>query len=81
MVKLSIIAALATVTSLLNPAGKDCTGFGFQEVVYSYKQTGTMPPQVNESSSLTYGSAKDLFYTNNDSGGKPVVFEIDKRVH
>ncbi|WP_045468586.1 hypothetical protein [Sporocytophaga myxococcoides] len=79
MIKLSIIAGLTAMTSLVSPAGKDCTGFGFQEVVYTFKQTGTMPPQVNESSSITHGSAKDLFYTNNDSGGKPVVYEIDKK--
>jgi uncharacterized protein YjiK len=78
MLKISFTALLVIAGSLLHPEQDECSG-GFEEVVYTFKTIGTMPPQVNESSSLTYGSTKGLFYTNNDSGGKPVVYEIDKK--
>jgi hypothetical protein len=44
---------------------------------YKIKKIGKLPTVVNESSGLARGSHKDSFWTHNDSGGKPELYEFD----
>ncbi|MEO6282763.1 MAG: hypothetical protein ABIN80_15075 [Dyadobacter sp.] len=44
---------------------------------YKIKKIGKLPTVVNESSGLAKGSNNDSFWTHNDSGGKPELYEFD----
>ncbi|MFN8416594.1 MAG: hypothetical protein U0U66_09695 [Cytophagaceae bacterium] len=48
-----------------------------KKVKSSIKKTAQIDARINESSGLVYDSIRKTFYTINDSGGDPVVFEID----
>lgn len=52
---------------------------GFEKIKPHYKisKTGTLPDTANESSGLVKGNNSNSFWTHNDSGGKPELYEID----
>jgi len=52
---------------------------GFQDArpLYEITQTGHLPPAVTESSGLARVEGKETFWTHNDGGGKPEIYEID----
>ena len=52
---------------------------GFESVKSHYKisKTGTLPDAANESSGLVKSNNPNSFWTHNDSGGKPELYEID----
>ena len=54
---------------------------GFDKVRSQYKITkiGKLPAVANESSGLAYAKRPDSFWTHNDSGGKPELYEINKK--
>ncbi|TDB69133.1 hypothetical protein [Arundinibacter roseus] len=52
---------------------------GFQKARSDYKvsKIGTLPQVANESSGLAWNERNKTFWTHNDSGGKPELYEID----
>ena len=52
---------------------------GFEKAKAHYKITkiGTLPTAANESSGLVKGKNANSFWTHNDSGGKPELYEIN----
>jgi hypothetical protein len=54
---------------------------GFDKVRSQYKITkiGKLPAVANESSGLANAKRPDSFWTHNDSGGKPELYEIDEK--
>lgn len=52
-------------------------GVKLKKVKSSIKKCAQIDARINESSGLVYDSLRKSFYTINDSGGDPIVFEID----
>ena len=52
-------------------------GFNKVKSHYTTNKIGTLPSVVNESSGLAKGNTPHSFWTNNDSGGKAELYEID----
>lgn len=52
-------------------------GFSRAKRHYRIERVGTMPQVANENSGLATASGKPTFWTHNDSGGKPELYEID----
>lgn len=67
--------AVKTVFCTCQPDHKEN---GFEKVRSQYKITkiGKLPAVANESSGLAHAKRPDSFWTHNDSGGKPELYEI-----
>ena len=67
--------AIETVLCTCNP---DKRTNSFEKVRSHYKisKIGNLPPIANESSGIAR-TGKGTFWTHNDSGGKPELYEID----
>ncbi|WP_133163280.1 hypothetical protein [Siphonobacter curvatus] len=52
-------------------------GFRRAKPQYRIEKMGQMPAVANENSGLATASAKPTFWTHNDSGGRPELYEID----
>ncbi|MDR6193490.1 hypothetical protein [Siphonobacter sp. SORGH_AS_0500] len=52
-------------------------GFSRAKRQYRIEQVGHMPAVANENSGLATASGKPTFWTHNDSGGKPELYEVD----
>lgn len=70
-----LLFAAKTVFSTCNPDQAN----GFEKVYSHYKFTkiGRLPAVANESSGIARSQNKNAFWTHNDSGGKPELYEID----
>lgn len=68
-----LLFALKTVTcSCTNEQKND-----FAKTDYEITKIGEMPPQVNESSGLV-ATQQNTYWTHNDSGGEPKLYEINQ---
>ncbi|GAA4456434.1 hypothetical protein GCM10023189_25680 [Nibrella saemangeumensis] len=52
------------------------SGFQRGRPLYQVTRTGRLPRVVNESSGLAYRAGHGTFWTHNDSGGKPTLYEV-----
>jgi hypothetical protein len=70
--------AVKTVLCSCNSDHKDN---GFEKVRSDYKisKIGNLPSVVDESSGLANSTKPGSYWTHNDSGGKPELYEIDKK--
>ncbi|RIV27553.1 hypothetical protein DYU11_04410 [Fibrisoma montanum] len=77
----SLIAFLFTIKTAFCSCRSDVQRNGFQRARSAYKvtQLGRLPKVVNESSGLTYQVVRGTFLTHNDGGGRPTLYEIDRR--
>ncbi|WP_159468621.1 hypothetical protein [Dyadobacter sp. 3J3] len=70
-----LLFAAKTVFSTCNPDKAN----GFDKIYshYTFTKIGKLPVQANESSGIAKSQNKNAFWTHNDSGGKPELYEID----
>ncbi|GAB3924292.1 SdiA-regulated domain-containing protein [Larkinella terrae] len=52
------------------------SGFRSGRSQYKVSRTGRLTAVVNESSGLTYRAGRNTFWTHNDSGGRPTLYEV-----
>ncbi|WP_234736491.1 SdiA-regulated domain-containing protein [Tellurirhabdus bombi] len=52
------------------------SGFRSGRSHYTVKRLGRLPKAINESSGLVYRSGSNTFWTHNDSGGRPTLYEV-----
>jgi len=70
-----LLFAAKTVFSTCNPDKAN----GFDKVYshYTFTKMGRLPAAASESSGIARSQNKNAFWTHNDSGGKPELYEID----
>ena len=68
--------AIKTVLATCDSDKKD-NGFKKVKSEYSISTIGKLPKNATESSGLARSDKKNSFWTHNDSGGKPELYEID----
>ncbi|MFD1142480.1 hypothetical protein ACFQ4C_15245 [Larkinella insperata] len=52
------------------------SGFRSGRAHYAVARVGRLAPVVNESSGLVYRAHRNTFWTHNDSGGRPTLYEV-----
>lgn len=52
------------------------SGFRSGRAQYAVSRVGRLAPVVNESSGLSYRAGRNTFWTHNDSGGRPTLYEV-----
>jgi hypothetical protein len=57
-------------------AEKKRSGFRSGRAQYAVSRVGRLATVVNESSGLTYRANHNTFWTHNDSGGRPTLYEV-----
>jgi hypothetical protein len=68
----------AVKTSLCNCSTEvNQEGFRDARSLYHVVEAGHLPAVVNESSGLSKVEGKETFWTHNDGGGKPEIYEVD----
>lgn len=79
MLKAKLLLFLFGLKVQLCSCGADIRHEGFRHgrSQYHISRVGTMPPVANENSGLATASGKPTFWTHNDSGGKPELYEIE----
>lgn len=56
-------------------------GFTSARSLYSITKTGQMSGPITESSGLARVAGKETFWTHNDSGSEPALYEVDRAGH
>lgn len=54
------------------------SGFRSGRAQYTVSRLGRLAPVVNESSGLVYRPHRNTFWTHNDSGGRPTLYEVTR---
>jgi len=74
-----IVLWLFNLQLLLCSCHKESSKSDFSKGGNFYKITslGKLAPEVNESSGITKSTKETTFWTHNDSGGKPEIYEVD----
>lgn len=57
---------------------KKRSGFRSGRSHYTVSRVGQLAPVVNESSGLVYRPTRNTFWTHNDSGGRPTLYEVSR---
>lgn len=81
MLKAKLLLFLFGLKIQFCSCGGDIRHEGFRRGRSEYRVTrvGTMPAVANENSGLATASGKPTFWTHNDSGGKPELYEVDEK--
>lgn len=79
MLKIKIFTVLIALRSLVDPCHveKKVSGFEGGRKEYKISRAGRLDPLISESSGLAHTGKDTTFYTHDDSGGKPELYEID----
>ncbi|HEY8400007.1 MAG TPA: hypothetical protein VIK89_02025 [Cytophagaceae bacterium] len=77
---IKIFTILIALKNLVCPCNKMIRGEEFERAGrdYKIKRISRLAPEVNECSGLELAEEAGVFYANNDSGGKPELYKIDR---